>query len=191
VRNIGVPIVAMTAHALKGDRERCTNAGMNDYIAKPVDPAELESVLDRWLEAAGVGRGKEGKEALMSTDAGGRARVDLPVFDREDFIERIGGDEEAMRDILAIFLEDVEQQLAVLAGAAARGSFEELRTGAHTLKGSSASAGAKALSAVALTLEDHAKAGRIDEAKVALAQAGRCFEELKAAVAGIVAARAT
>ncbi len=100
VRNRRVPIVAMTAHALKGDRERCLEAGMDDYVSKPVDPKKLATVAERW-----IGRSANRVHTPTPADAVDPATEPL-VFDRPGLVARTMEDEDLLREIIGCFLED-------------------------------------------------------------------------------------
>ena len=118
-----VPIIAMTAHAMKGDRERCLKLGMDAYISKPLHPAELFEVV----------------ETLGFSDAGAaapRARVgEISSFDRKAALVNFGGDAGLLREIVEAFLEEYPSQLNRIRDGVARSDAAELREGAHSLKG--------------------------------------------------------
>ncbi|MBK9373105.1 MAG: response regulator [Holophagales bacterium] len=156
-----VPIIAMTAHAMKGDRERCLQEGMDDYVSKPIVPAELAAALEKWLPT------EEGPTLLPPSPSVATVEA-LPVFDRVGFETRLMGDADLIEEITRGFLEDVPTKLAALAEAVRQGDPAEASRQAHSLKGSSANVGAVAMSAVAGVLEAAASAGRI-EAVAALA----------------------
>ena len=139
-----VPIIAMTANAMEGDRERCLAAGMDDYVSKPVKPAALESALRRCLPAA------VGSSAL---DPVGLA----------EFIEVAGADTALRDELIDTFLGDADERIVAMRAAAAGGARDSLGKTAHALKGSSASIGARGVAALAGQLE--ADAGRLPPAE--------------------------
>ncbi len=158
-----VPVVAMTAHAMKGDRERCLSAGMDDYVPKPIEPAALAAVLDRWLP-------KDDDVPLPLAPAA-TARVPpkgLPVFDRAGFESRLMGDAELVAEISREFLEDIPRRLAALGELVREGRADETAKGAHAIRGACANVGALAMSALAAELEAAGNAGRIEEAAALL-----------------------
>jgi signal transduction histidine kinase/DNA-binding response OmpR family regulator len=159
-----IPVVAMTAHALKGDRERCLEAGMDDYASKPVTALALSEILDRHLGSA-VSSGGVVPEMNPS-----RAR---PV-EIEQIQEVADGDVEFERDLIETFLSDSEEQIRRLEGALREQDAEEVRGRAHTIKGSSANVGAKVMQELAYQME------RIGAGKE-LAQAPDVYSELKGA----------
>jgi PAS domain S-box-containing protein len=172
VRNPAVPIVAMTAHVMKGDRERCFAAGMDDYVAKPLRPAELEAAIARSAKAdaaerapqdGGAGGAPQKDEAggadtprgasprpNASTADGADATV---AFERGLLLERLGGDEVILDQIVKVFLEDAPQQLTAMQAASDAGDTTTLRRLAHTVKGSAGTVGATGLQAAAAGLE--------------------------------------
>jgi CheY-like chemotaxis protein/HPt (histidine-containing phosphotransfer) domain-containing protein len=173
VRNPRVPVIAMTAHALQGDRERCLAAGMDDYIAKPVQPQALAAVLAKWLQAAPAGAVPEA--AVVPGD-------DRAVFDLGGFQRRMLDDPQLTREVLDTFLSRFPQQYAALQGAVALRDFPRVCMLAHGLKGTAGSISAQRLEAVADQLERAAEAANGDEVREALVQVENRFEELGDAV---------
>jgi two-component system, sensor histidine kinase and response regulator len=120
-----VPIVAMTAHAMAGDRERCLAAGMDDYVSKPLHPRELVETVER---AGGPQRSRVAGLPVASTAA-------AVVFDREAARNRLDGDDRLLREMIAIFRTESRGLMAAVKRAAATDDLDGLRQAAHTLKG--------------------------------------------------------
>jgi len=151
-----VPIIAMTANAMPGDRERCLAAGMDDYLAKPLDPGELDAALAQWLPAVKVSQGaKGGQEDTPNASAGNELLLD------EDTIARLRQDfaVELRQRLLGTFEEQLAARLPELQAALERHDVEELRRLLHLLKGSSATIGANAFSDACRELEHEAAGG--------------------------------
>jgi signal transduction histidine kinase/DNA-binding response OmpR family regulator len=143
-----VPIVAMTAHAMTGDRERCLEIGMDDYVPKPVEPEALQRALARSL-----GEGAEGATATVTVR---ECPADV-VFDAEGFLARVDSDRALAKEVLGDFAIHAERLLPDLRRAVASSDAALIRTIAHTLKGSASSVGAGILSDVAHRLERAAR----------------------------------
>jgi len=147
VLNHQVPIIAITANALQGDRERCLDAGMNDYVSKPIAPEALADALERWLP--------------RKPPAG---RAEPPILDRDGMRQRMMQDDDLIRTISAAFLEDIPAQLKALRDALDQDLAEEVQRRAHAVKGAAANMGGERLRGVAFNVETAAKAGDLARA---------------------------
>jgi signal transduction histidine kinase/DNA-binding response OmpR family regulator/HPt (histidine-containing phosphotransfer) domain-containing protein len=155
-----VPIVALTARALKGDAELCLAAGMDAYITKPLKAAELMSAAER-LVAVGGSRSRSASAGVVAAAAPAPA---LPAegrvaFDEPSLLERCGGDADFMREIVAQFMDDREALVAKVADAMARGAPTDVEATAHALKSTLVTLSAPAAAAAAGTLENLARRG--------------------------------
>ncbi|AFM23031.1 response regulator [Desulfomonile tiedjei] len=128
-----IPIVAMTAHAMAGDRERCLNAGMDGYVAKPISSEELFCALE------GIASDAKTAEDVTRQAASGL----LDVLDLESLLDAVGGQEALVKEMLDIFREDAPKLLIDLKLAVGSNNFEEIRSTAHSLKGMVGGLGAK------------------------------------------------
>ncbi len=174
-----VPIIAMTARAMQGDRERCLGAGMNDYVSKPVDPAALAKALERWLTRRSdiaCGPAAVGKEPA--------GEPPVPVFDKDGLNDRLMGDQHLMEEILSLFLEDVPRRIETLKETVAAGNAASARDQAHAIKGAAASVGGEALRAVAFEMEEAGRAGDVERTKAIMPLLEKGFEQFRQAVRG-------
>jgi PAS domain S-box-containing protein len=185
VRNHDIPIIAMTAHAMQGDREKCIAAGMNDYISKPVNPQELADTLDKWLPQEGEGR-QETRDIVAADTVDGAGEVTEStaslVFDKAGMMERLMDDEDLAKTIIGAFLEDIPRQIQSLKDFLEAGDVSVVERQAHTIRGASASVGGEALLGVAFDMEKAAKAGNLDTVRAGMAQLEAQFNRLKEAM---------
>jgi signal transduction histidine kinase/DNA-binding response OmpR family regulator len=156
VLNPGVPIIAMTAHAMKGDRERCLASGMDDYLDKPVQMARLADALTRWIST------DEGASRNASVRTGTR------MFSLAMLTEEMGLDEGEAKEVLSLFLDDMPSQLAALREAAVGSLAPTVKNLAHSVKGACANVGAERLRDIAYRLECMGAAGDLNDVEIVL-----------------------
>jgi CheY-like chemotaxis protein/HPt (histidine-containing phosphotransfer) domain-containing protein len=180
IRNPRVPIIAMTAHAMQGDRERFLGAGMDDYISKPVSPQALAQILLRWLpqqEADATAPESPSALGMITPNP-----IALPVFNRAALLERLMGDEEMLTVILESFLNDAPNQLAGLKADLSAEDIASVERRLHTMKGTASTMGGEALSAIAAELEKSAKAGDLAMVAARYAELQAGYEQVKLAM---------
>ena len=177
VVNHSIPIVAMTAHAMEGDRERCLEAGMNDYVTKPVSPQALAEALARWLPGEDTARPTE-----QSAEPAAAQEAETPVFDRSGMLARLMDDEDLARAVVGGFLEDMPRQIDSLRSYLDAGDAEGAVRQAHTIKGASANVGGERLRAAAFEMEKSARAGNLEEVTSRLPDLESRFARLKEAM---------
>jgi HPt (histidine-containing phosphotransfer) domain-containing protein len=148
-----IPVIAMTAHAIKGDRERCLEAGMDGYTSKPIRVAEIEEEIQRLTSAPPQPRAKALPE---------KPRDD--VLDQKALLEGVGGDRKLLRKLVRLFLNDSPQRLKEIKEAIRHSDPGALARAAHTLKGSIGSLAAKNTFAAAQRLETMGIQGNIGDA---------------------------
>ena len=138
-----IPIVAMTAHSMAGDRERFFLAGMDDHLAKPVTVESLARVLGRWFPSLSI------PESTAPTEV----EDTLSPWDSQGFFHRLMGDVDQAMEIMDRFMEDLYRKVRSMGRAHSEGRFDELRSMAHGLKGAASSVGAEPLRQAAYSLE--------------------------------------
>jgi len=173
-----VPIIAMTAHAMQGDKVRCLDAGMDDYLSKPVSLQAVIKILKKWLPKTPGPAEAESPQA--SPDSEVAVSPSPMVFNRSDLLERLGGEEELVDDIIQTFLDDTPLRMEALRRCMESGDVIGAGREAHSIKGSSASMGAVALSEIASELENAIKAGESETINRLPGELEKLFIELKA-----------
>jgi CheY-like chemotaxis protein/HPt (histidine-containing phosphotransfer) domain-containing protein len=168
-----MPIIAMTANAMQGDRELCIAAGMDGYVAKPVRPEHLRNALLQWFEGRKVMAVSEKPESSSGP----------PALDIGRLRESSGDDPVFMRELLDEYLTTLEERVAELEGSAHAGDAAKLRFQAHGLKGTSRTMGAAMLGDLFEQIEQCAADGDPGGAQHAIAQLTPEVDRLRAAVA--------
>jgi CheY-like chemotaxis protein len=154
-RDRPIPIVAMTAKTMRGDREACLEAGMDDYLAKPLRPEELWAVLDRFSN----------KSTMQTPNESVRIGQSMPadvVFDEPSALARVEGNRELFAELIGIFLEEWPRILEKTIDSLAKRDWPALQRHLHNAKGLTANLGGFAAAAAAKETEKRIKDGRLD-----------------------------
>lgn len=172
-----VPIVAVTAHAMKGDRERCLSSGMDGYIAKPIQAKELFAEIERLISTS-----------VQGPDATGREAATACVVDETLLRERLDNDEQLLQELAELFRLDCPNLLQQIEEAIASQDPRALELAAHALKGAVGTFAAKPAFDAALTLETMGRDNQISGAKRAYKLLAAEIDRLQSALATIVGA---
>lgn len=182
IANHHIPIIAMTANAMQGDRERCLDAGMDDYVSKPVSPQALVEALDKWLPEVpppAIDRATRGSEGTTSSSA---QESNAQIFDRAGMMGRLMNDAEIVGMVVEGFLEDMPQQIAALHRYQESGDIAGVQRQGHTIRGASSNVGGNILCAVAHEIEKAGKAGDLAAARARMSDLQGQFERLRQAM---------
>ena len=184
-RHPRIPIIAITADAMTGDRDKCLQAGMSDYIAKPVELRILADVLEKWLNTparAGEVNPPAGESPGNTEAVFNQTVFNQAVFNQEDLLARLMGDKGLASKVIAGFLDDAPRQLRTLKKMLGEGDADGARRQAHTLKGAAATMSAEALRALCSEAQDAAAAMELSRALALLPRLQEQFELLRTAL---------
>ncbi len=171
-RNPDIPIIALTAHALQGDREKCLEAKMNDYLSKPIDPEALANMLDKWINTAPAD--EKGKASAAQPSASVEE-----IFNEQQLIGRLAGDRKLAREVVAGFVGDVPEQFLKLRHQIHTRDVVQAKLIAHTLKGAALTVSAVALAAACGQIHKILAEGNFASANELVGQLDMQFERFK------------
>ncbi len=141
-----VPIIAMTAHAMKGDRERCLKSGMNGYVSKPIQIREFLDAVEKELS--------KNKTVFVCEAEKKEAGAQPDIFDREELMERVGGNEDICKQVVKLFMDNLPEYIRKLRTALQKNDARQIQFQAHTVKGMAANVAAHRMHSIASELED-------------------------------------
>jgi CheY-like chemotaxis protein len=206
-----LPIIALTADAVEGDRERCLAAGMDDYLAKPFTQGELRSILEKWLlprpslatqvQPAAVADQQTAKTAKTAeipvSCAPESVEAGEPTIDRRALMNITAlqrpGTPPILPKVISLYLQSSNKVLGTLRQAVQQGDADATRQAAHSLKSSSANVGARQLAFLSRQLEDAGRTHSMEKAGPLLdrlkTEHGRVVAVLQGELAGVVNAQ--
>jgi CheY-like chemotaxis protein/HPt (histidine-containing phosphotransfer) domain-containing protein len=181
-----IVIVAMTAAAMQGDRDKCLAIGMDDYLAKPVRPEDIRTILERWGAKAVAVQPEQNNGHAPDTSAtlpGGSATdgpgSDEPPVEMERLLDFTDGNPDSLRELVTLYLEQTGRQVEQLEAAIQAGSAPDVRRLAHSCAGASATCGMGRLVPLLRELERQGYEEKLTSAPELCQQAGREFERIR------------
>ena len=173
-------IIAMTANAMAGDREKCLAAGMDDYLAKPVRPEDMRTVVERWASAAGMQDSGAAKTAQTQTATGplANAEPNAPV-DMERLLDFTNGSTEDLKELVSLYVRQTREQVDQLTEAVRTSLPAEVRRLAHSCAGASATCGMKGIVPLLRELERQGNEGLLSDAMDLCQKVEKEFERIR------------
>ncbi|MBD3232540.1 MAG: PAS domain S-box protein [candidate division Zixibacteria bacterium] len=164
-----IPIVAMTAHALKGDRERCLEAGMDEYLSKPIKAAELQRVIAKVMGSSELSESENNHDT---------ERSDVEVWNPNEALAQLDDDQELLKEMALLFIDDLPKLMGRIEEAVIDGDHDKLERLAHTLKGSVSHFSARQVHGLAQQLEEMGRENKLEQSRAVLEELRDQTDEL-------------
>ncbi|HXS69178.1 MAG TPA: response regulator [Candidatus Polarisedimenticolia bacterium] len=170
-------IIAMTASAMPGDRDKCIAAGMDDYLAKPVRPEDMRMIVERWASATKTHTPTASQTETATTDTTFESQQ--PPVEMSRLLDFSDGSAENLRELVTLYLKQTDEQLEQLAAAAKAGSVAEVRRLAHSCAGASSTCGMVRIVPLLRELERQGDEKKLVNAVELCRQARQEFEAIR------------
>ena len=170
-RGIDVPIIAVTASAIKGERDKALEIGMTDFLTKPFKKNDILPVLRKWILVD--------KSSGAAVEEKAQSAEPLPIFDFDDAVETFMGNKETVIDLVQTIIEKIETQIPAIREALEKSDLEVVRAEAHSIKGGCLNLSVQKLGTAAADLEAAAKKSQSEEIPALIDYVNDAFEEFK------------
>ena len=169
VKNHCIPIIAMTAYAEKGYRDKCIESGMNDYIAKPIEPETLIEAIEKIFNNPGH----------LQTEKSSNQEPKNTIFDKQALLNRLCNDKKLLIELVHIFTKTVPDKISELKTASKSENFEEIKRISHSIKGSASTIGALVIQSISLKVEKSAEACDAEKSALLINELDAAFDAFK------------